>query len=153
MPGLSVEGRASAAFASAWLPLLRETLEKEGVFRFPLRGASMHPTLPTACDLEIVPLPAQTPLGALIVFVINDTLIAHRLVRRSGGRWIAQGDGRLDSDRPLEPSQILGMVAAAYQDGRRCWPTAASRALTLFWVARHWALRPALAARRALRRI
>jgi hypothetical protein len=113
----------------------------------------MRPTLPTACELEIVPLPAQAPLGVLIVFLINDTLIVHRLVRRSGGRWIAQGDGCLAPDRPLEPSQVLGMVAAAHQDGRRCWPTAASRALTLFWVARHWALRPALAARRALRRI
>ena len=89
---------------------MREALEREGVFRFPLRGASMRPTLPVECDIEIVPLPAQTPLGALIVFVIDDTLIAHRLVRRSGGRWIAQGDGRLGPDRPLAPSQILGMV-------------------------------------------
>ena len=74
----------------------------------------MRPTLPVECDIEIVPLPAQTPLGALIVFVIDDTLIAHRLVRRSGGRWIAQGDGRLGPDRPLEPSQILGLVSAAH---------------------------------------
>ena len=151
--GLIAGGRTSVTLASTWLPLLREALEKEGIFRFLLRGASMRPTLPTECEIEIVLLPVQVPLGALIVFVVNDTLIAHRLVRRSGGRWIAQGDGRLDSDRPVEPSQILGMVAAAYQDGRRCWPTAVSRALTLFWVARHWALRPALAGRRALRRI
>ena len=87
----------------------------------------MRPTLPAECDIEIVPLPSQTPLGALIVFVIDDTLIAHRLVRRSGGRWIAQGDGRLGPDRPLESSQVLGLVSAAYQNGRRCWPTGASR--------------------------
>ena len=103
----------------------------------------MRPTLPVECEIEIVPLPAQTPLGALIVFVIDDTLIAHRLVRRSGGRWIAQGDGRLGPDRPLQPSQILGVVAAARRDGRQCWPTVTSRWLTAFWVARYWALRPA----------
>jgi hypothetical protein len=151
MPDLSAEGRPGVVRASTWLPLLREALEREGVFRFPLRGASMRPTLPVECDIEIVPLPSQTPLGALIVFVIDDTLIAHRLVRRSGGRWIAQGDGRLGPDRPLEPSQVLGLVSAAHQNGRQCWPTAASPALTTFWVARYWALRPARALRRALR--
>jgi|WetSurMetagenome_2_1015567.scaffolds.fasta_scaffold117835_2 hypothetical protein len=153
MPGLSAEARPGVVRAATWLPLLREALEREGVFRFPLRGASMRPTLPVECDIEIVPLPSQTPLGALIVFVIDDTLIAHRLVRRSGGRWIAQGDGRLGPDHPLEPSQILGLVAAAHCDGRRCWPTTTSRLLTAFWVARHWALRPVRAVRRTLRRI
>ena len=151
MPGLSAEARPGVVRAATWLPLLREALEREGVFRFPLRGSSMRPTLPAECDIEIVPLPSQTPLGALIVFVIDDTLIAHRLVRRSGGRWIAQGDGRLGPDRPLESSQVLGLVSAAHQNGRRCWPTGASRMLTLFWVARHWALRPVRAARRSLR--
>ena len=151
MPDLSAEGRPEAPRASTWLPLLREALAKEGVFRFPLRGTSMRPTLPTACDIEIIPLPAQTPLGALIVFVIDDMLIAHRLVRKSGGRWIAQGDGRLGPDWPLEPSQILGLVSAAYTDGRRCWPNAASRVLTDLWIARHWALRAARVVCRALR--
>jgi hypothetical protein len=148
---LNAEGRTRTALAATWLPLLREALVREGVFRFPLRGTSMRPTLPVECDIEIAPLPAQTSLGSLIVFVIDDTLIAHRLVRRSGGRWIAQGDGRLGPDRPLEPSQILGLVSAAHQNGHRCWPTAASRLLTVFWVARHWALRPVRAVRRALR--
>jgi hypothetical protein len=148
---LNAGGRTAAALASTWLPLLREALEREGHFRFPLRGASMRPTLPVACDIEIVPLPAQTPLGALIVFVIDDTLIAHRLVRRSVGRWIAQGDGRLSPDRPLTPEQVLGVVAAAYADGRQCWPTTSSRLLAAFWIARYWALRPARAVRRTLR--
>ena len=151
MPGLSAEVRPGVVRAATWLPLLREALEREGVFRFPLRGTSMRPTLPVECTIEIIPLPAQTPLGALIVFVIDDTLIAHRLVRRSGGRWIAHGDGRLGPDRPLEPSQVLGLVAAAHHNGRQCWPTAASRLLMVFWVARHWALWPARAVRRALR--
>jgi hypothetical protein len=151
MPGLKAAGPPGAASASAWLPLLRDTLAREGAFRFPLRGGSMRPTLPTECEIAVVPLPAQTPLGALIVFVINDTLIAHRLVRRAGGCWIAQGDGRRGPDRPLMPDQILGLVSAAYRDGQQCWPTAASRPLTVFWVARHWALRPAAAVWRALR--
>jgi hypothetical protein len=110
----------------------------------------MRPTLPTECDIEIVPLPAQVPLGTLIVFVIGDTLIAHRLVRRSRQFWIAQGDGRLGPDRPLLADQVLGMVAAGYWQGRRCWPTAVSRLVTPFWIARHWALRVARGLRRTL---
>ena len=46
MPGLSAEASPGVIRASTWLPLLREALEKVGVFRFPLRGASMRPTLP-----------------------------------------------------------------------------------------------------------
>jgi hypothetical protein len=99
------------------------------------------PTLPAACEIEILPLPAQVHLGELIVFMAGDTLIAHRLVRCAGERWIAQGDGQLGPDRPLAPEQILGIVMAAYSDGQRCWPTRLSRPLAVFWVARHWVLR------------
>jgi hypothetical protein len=151
MPDLSATAQSGVPSAVTWLPLLREALEREGLFRLPLRGASMRPTLPVECEIEIRPLPAKAPLGALIVFVIGDTLIAHRLVRRSGGRWIVQGDGRLGPDRPLTPEQVLGVVAAAYADGRRCWPTTSSRLLAAFWIARYWALRPARAVQRILR--
>ena len=133
---------ASSISATTWLPLLRDALAREGSFRFPLRGNSMRPTLPVECEIEVVPLPPRVRLGDLIVFVAGDTLIAHRLVRRAQGRWIAQGDGRLGPDRPLAPEQVLGIVAAAYADGRCCWPSRFSRPLAAFWVARHWALRP-----------
>ncbi len=136
---------------SEWLPLLRETLAREGRFRWRLQGTSMRPTLPVDCEIEIVPMPEVVRLGDLIVFVAGDTLIAHRLVRRAGQRWIAQGDGRLGPDRPLEPARALGLVAAAYRDGERCWPGPWRRPLAAFWVARHWVLRPIRAAWRRLR--
>lgn len=151
MPGLSPEGRSGAALASAWLPLLREALANEEVFRCPLRGASMRPTLPAACDIEIVPLPADIPLGTLIVFVSNDMLIAHRLVRRTGAYWIAHGDGRLGPDRPLTQDQVLGRVSAAYVAGQKCWPPSFPRPMAALWIARHWVLRPAQAVWRFLR--
>ena len=148
---MNTERQVSAGLPSAWLPLLREALAREGILRFPLCGVSMRPTLPVECEIEVVPLSGRVPLGALIVFVADDKLVAHRLVRRSNGCWIAQGDGRLGADRPLLPEQMLGLVAAAYRDGRRCWPTTLSRLLTPFWVDRYWALRAARAVRRALR--
>ena len=45
-------------------------------------------------------------LGSLIVFVARDTLVAHRLVRRAGTAWIAQGDGRIGADAPIRPMEV-----------------------------------------------
>ncbi len=128
--------------ATTWLPLLREALAREGRFRFPLRGTSMRPTLPVACEIEIAPPPRKTRLGSLLVFANDNSLIAHRLVRRAAAGWIAHGDGRWGPDRPLQPEQVLGVVAAAYLDGRRVWPSAAEGVVRWAWIARHHLLRP-----------
>ncbi len=132
MPALSV---------STWLPLLREALAQEGRFLWPLRGISMAPTLPPGCQIEIVPLPSRVHLGDLVVFVAGDTLVAQRLVHRSGGYWITQGDGQVLPDRPLDPDQVVGVVTAAYRDSHRCWPGRLPRLQALLWVARYYLLR------------
>lgn len=138
----SLQRSSVEASVATWAPLLREALAAEGRFRWPLRGASMRPTLPPACEIDIVPLPNQTPLGSLIVFASGNTLIAHRLVRQTKKRWIVQGDGRLGPDRPLLPEQVLGLVTAAYLDGRRIWPSPAEGVARWCWVARYHVLRP-----------
>jgi len=128
--------------ASAWAPLLQEALAREGRFRWPLRGTSMLPTLPVECEIEVAPLPERAQIGSLVVIAVGDTLIAHRLVRRAGGQWVTQGDGRRAPDPPVEPGQVLGVVTAAYEGGRRYWPGRAEPALCWFWVARYHLLRP-----------
>ncbi len=143
---------SASASVEVWLPLLHETLAREGRFRWRLRGLSMGPTLPVDCEIEIVPWGEAVRLGDLIVFAAGDTLVAHRLVRRAGGRWITQGDGRLGPDAAQDPARALGIVVAAYRDGERCWPRSGQRLLAAFWVARHWMLRPVRAAWRRLRR-
>ena len=130
-----------AIHAATWLPLLKEALAKEGRFRWRLHGTSMLPTLPAECEIELAPLTRPVRLGELIVFVVDDTLIAHRLVRRTGQYWIAQGDHRLAPDRPLHPDQVVGRVIAAYQNNRRCWPRRFSAAARIAWLARYQALR------------
>ena len=98
----------------------------------------MRPTLPPDCEIDVTPLPPDPPLGSLIVFANGDALVAHRLVRRVGGKWIAQGDNRRNPDRALDPAQVLGLVQAAYLPNQvRCWPTAFSGALAWFWIARY----------------
>ena len=132
--------------AAAWTPLLREALAREGRFRLSLRGASMLPTLPVECEIEVAPLPERPlerlHLGSLVVFAAGDILVAHRLVRHAGGRWVMQGDGRLVPDPPVDPEHVLGVVVVAYLGDRGCWPGRAEPALRWFWVARYYLLRP-----------
>ncbi len=127
--------------ASAWLPLLQEALEKQGRFVLPLRGTSMRPTLPAACDIEIAPLQGAPKIGQLIVFVVGDALVAHRLVRRAGIFWIAQGDNRLGPDRALKVDQMLGRVVAARVAERQVWPGRFESIVARFWLLRYQALR------------
>lgn len=137
---------------ATWLPLLRDALNRDGQFRFPLRGTSMRPTLPESCEIFIVPLPERPPLGSLLVFAQNDTLIAHRLVRYTKTGWITQGDGRRGPDVPLQPAQALGVVTAASCEGRVIWPGRLSAGIAWFWIARHYVFRPPRALLHWLRR-
>lgn len=145
---------ATALPAGALLALLRTALIREGRFRWPLHGASMQPTFPSHCEIEIVPVPTEGPkLGDVLVFMAGDALIAHRLVQRSDRAWITQGDGRLGSDPPLHPSQVLGKVTAVYQGERCIWPRRAEPVLAAGWVGRHRLLRLARAGWRAAKRL
>ncbi len=77
----------------------------------------------------------------MIVFVVGDALVAHRLVRRAGLFWIAQGDNRLGPDRALKVEQMLGRVVAARVGERQVWPGRFERVLAGFWLLRYQALR------------
>jgi hypothetical protein len=101
----------------------------------------MLPTLPVECEIEVAPLSQRAPLGSLVVFAAGDILVAHRLVRRAGGRWMMQGDGRWVPDPPIGAEQVLGLVVAANLGGRRCWPGRAESALRWFWVVRYHVLK------------
>ena len=108
----------------------------------------MRPTLPTACRVEIVPLPSppdSLALGSLIVFAVGDALITHRLVARRPIRgtlhWIAQGDGRRVADAPLLPGQVLGQVVRAVDDqDQLLWPGPGEKIWGAGWILRHHGL-------------
>ncbi len=91
-----------------WLPLLSESLAREGRFRWQLRGGSMRPTLPPDCQIEIAPPPQVIPLGALIVFASGSALVAHRLVYRADPFLVAQGDHRREPDSLAAPQPGAG---------------------------------------------
>ena len=123
-----------------WLPLLQESLARTGVFRWQLTGKSMEPTLPHGCEIEIVPLSSKLPLGTVVVFASGSSLVAHRLVHRSRGYLVTQGDGRRAPDRWLLPAQLIGLVEKARSDGRRIWPGRGETLVRWRWVGRAYAL-------------
>lgn len=127
-----------------WLPLLSESLQQQGRFRWQLRGGSMLPTLPPNCEIEIAPPPAAIAPGALLVFASDSSLVIHRLVHRAPPFLVTQGDNRRQPDRRLRPDQVLGVVVAAYQGDRQLWPRAWEPILKWWWIGRAgglWLLR------------
>lgn len=123
-----------------WLPLLQETLDREGSFRWRLRGASMVPTLWPDTEILISPGPAQMRPGMIVVFAAGEALVAHRLVRATPPGWLTQGDHQPSPDLPLLPNDILGVVVAASAGGQRYWPAWWSPLANYAWVARAYAL-------------
>ena len=131
---------ASVREVTAWtdyLPVLKAALGRAGSMRLPLLGSSMLPTLPSGCEVEIVPLTGGPVTGSLVVLVNSDGLVAHRVVRRQGEVWVTQGDGRRCDDGRISSWQLLGKVQTAYRDGRRIWPRPCEGVFAVFWVARH----------------
>ena len=121
--------------------------------RLALRGTSMRPTLPEACEIDVAPLANAPPLGSLIVFVRPEGLIAHRLVRRLDHHWITQGDGRRHADSPVQHSQLLGRVVAAFCEERQCWPARYERPLSVCWILRYHVWRVARVGVRLFRQL
>lgn len=132
-----------------WLPLLQDSLESEGRFRWQLTGTSMEPTLPDGCQIEIVPVRDAAPLGAVVVFAGGSTLVAHRLVHRRGRYLVTQGDGRREPDPWLLPAQLVGLVNKVSAGGRPVWPGRGEALLRWRWIGRAYAL----AVLRRLRRL
>lgn len=132
---LSSDGRMAPV--GEWLPLLQEVIAREGRFRWRVEGGSMAPTLRPGSEIEIAPVHVPPSLGDVVVFVADGALIVHRLVHRSRGLLVTQGDGRDRPDRPVQPSDVLGRVIEARHGGERYWPTSFSRAIAMWWVLRY----------------
>ena len=141
MAGISETPQHCWPVLAAWLPLLQESLAKQGHFRWRLQGVSMLPTLPSDCEIDIVPAPDVVPLGALIVFASGSTLVTHRLVYRTREFLVTQGDSRGEPDPWLRPEQVVGVVSAAYRDGRHIWPGKRERLMRWRWLGRAYLLR------------
>jgi phage repressor protein C with HTH and peptisase S24 domain len=124
-----------------WVPLLRDTLARNGKFFWQVQGKSMLPTLPSDCTIEIHPMRREARLGELLVFADKNTLVVHRLVARHSERFILQGDNRAVWDAPISPEQVIGRVFQATYQNTLVYPHKLNGLIAYFWIARYYWLK------------
>ncbi len=75
------------------------------------RGYSMFPILRPNQKLVIEPInPTLYRKGDIVVFIINETLIAHRIVWIDTEKCLCRGDATLHFDGPISINKLLGKV-------------------------------------------
>jgi signal peptidase I len=100
-----------------------EILKSGHELRMETVGGSMLPALRGGDIIVVRPAgAADVTIGDVVVFRQVDTLVAHRLVGKSGvnGRTIlvTKGDLLPHADQPLPADKVLGKVVAIQREGR-----------------------------------
>jgi hypothetical protein len=101
----------------------------------------MTPPLPAGCTIEVRPFEAPPRSGDIVVFPLCGQLLAHRLVRRQGEYWIAQGDARRLPDPSIPEPFLIGRVVEARLGQRSVWAHRHSFFTRQRWALRHHLLR------------
>ncbi len=91
--------------------------------RLVVTGRSMHPTIRHGEAVLVAPVNVQSlRFGDVVLYVRNNRLWAHRVIRRRmvSGVWIlvTQGDGACRPDPPIAASRVVGRVVAVERSGR-----------------------------------
>lgn len=82
----------------------------------------MYPVLPHGSRVRTVDVRSDARrirAGDIVVFLWEDMVAVHRVIGRAGGGWRTKGDASLRAEaRPLDASQILGLVVEGRRGGR-----------------------------------
>lgn len=109
--------------SQALAELMRGTLTKGFSFRFTAKGISMAPFIKDGDVLTMHQQPDGQSLrpGLVVAFVNPQTerLAVHRVIGRSGPRYLIKGDNALENDGFIKKEDILGYVWKIERDGRR----------------------------------
>jgi signal peptidase len=88
----------------------------------------MHPTICHGDVITVEPVvPAKLNRGDIILYHLQDSLIAHRIVNIEekngcGLTFILRGDASTSCDAPVKSEQVLGKVVRLERDHRRIDP-------------------------------
>jgi len=125
--------------------LTQEMLRHGDAVLVPTQGASMQPLIPEGALIEVEPRgPEALRRGDIIVYRSGESLVAHRLVGKTGAgeslRLITKGDAASWGVREeVAPGQVLGRVCAVnWRRGRRLridsgWGRMLSLVLAVAW--------------------
>lgn len=94
-------------------------LEDDRQLEFRMKGYSMFPLL-RPDDKGVVRKCRQDEVkpGDIIVFYQNNSLVAHRLIRRKGDQLIAKGDKNSYTDAPVDSNRLVGKLIQYERNGR-----------------------------------
>lgn len=125
-------------------------IDVAGEMTLPLQGASMGPGWLRADAVVVQARGRRAPRwGDVVVFQRHDRWYAHRLILRLGDRCLTKGDARWAWDRPgVALRDVLGVVVALVEDGRRRELPGRHRARAPWELARSLAAWPVFIARR-----
>jgi hypothetical protein len=99
--------------------LLAETIRVHGKARLRVQGTSMLPSLWPGDVLQVERrVPAEVGAGAIILYLREQRLFAHRLLKKDAGGLVARGDRLPRPDPPLLPEELLGEVTWVERGGR-----------------------------------
>jgi SOS-response transcriptional repressor LexA len=115
-----VPGSELQVSSAAQLALVDALTARGAACRTSVRGSSMVPFI---CDGDVVtvaPLVDVPRLGDVVAVAWDEParLVVHRVVGRSGGRWLVRGDNLPAADGPVSRAQIIGRVVRIEHGGR-----------------------------------
>ena len=106
--------------------LVAEVVGLSGQVRLKVTGVSM---LPAVWPGDILTVNRNSPEdlipGQIVLCYRNDSLVAHRLISRTGNHLITRGDALPCCDAPFRDDEILGQVVSILRNGRRIDPSPA----------------------------
>ena len=94
-------------------------LSRRAGLRFTARGASMHPFIADGDVVTVSPIAGRRVVcGDIVACRTGDGVVVHRLVGRTGGRFIVRGDNCESCDGLADVDMVLGRVTAVERHGR-----------------------------------
>ncbi len=100
-----------------------------------MTGTSMTPTLVEGMELELLPVTRGLRRGDVVVFPNGETLVAHRVVGRTGSHVQTAGDAQPHIVENVSPDSIVGRVSQHTAASARGAVLSHARPLRALWSA------------------
>lgn len=100
-------------------PLVADTFEAGGRFRFFPEGTSMLPLIRAHRDSVLIEAPRKLSVGDILLYKRkNGQFVLHRLVRMTKDTLYFCGDNQVSIEKGIDRRDILARVAGIYRDDK-----------------------------------
>lgn len=95
---------------------IEEILEKDGMYVSCVSGYSMSPMLKDKRDtVVILPVKDRIRKGDVVLYYHGGRYILHRVVKVKGESYVMCGDNRVELERDILSSEIIGVLSRVYR--------------------------------------